>query len=114
MVRFVDGHTLLVNDYSSANPRFGRRLISALTQDGFDVITFPYRPSYKTSDGIPSASGVYINFLQTMDTIIVPAFGLAEDAQAADVRRREFPQTRVVPVRCGAGHWPRKGAYSTA
>ncbi len=102
MVRFVDGHTLLVNDYSSANPQFGRRLVSALKRDGFDVIAFPYQPSYKATDGIPFASGVYINFLQTMDTIMVPAFGLAEDAQAADVLRRAFPHTKVVPVRCGA------------
>ncbi len=101
MVRFVDGHTLLANDYSSANPPFGRRLVSALKRHGFDVVAFPYRPSYKTIDGIPSASGVYINFLQTRDTIMVPAFGLAEDAPAADVLRREFPHTRVVPVRCG-------------
>ena len=101
MVRFVDGHTLLVNDYSLSNPRFGKRLLAMLAEHGFETILFPYQPSDEIFDGIPSASGVYINFLQTMDIILLPAFGIAEDDRAADVLRRVFPHTRVVPVPCG-------------
>ncbi len=102
MVRFVDGHKLLVNDYSLADRRFGKRLLDTLEAHGFETILFPYQPSEESVEGIPSALGVYINFLQTMDMILVPAFGLAEDERAAEFLRWEFPLTRVVPLRCDA------------
>ena len=37
---------------------------------GFEIVSFPYCPTDKVIDGIDSAEGVYINFLQ----VVAPRF----------------------------------------
>jgi len=94
MVRFIDEKTLLVNDYRQCNPKFGRRIAAALR--GFELVPFPYCPTGEVVDGIESAEGVYINFLQIRDVIFAPVFGLEADNTAMDVLAQAFPMTRLV------------------
>jgi agmatine deiminase len=100
MVRFVDGKRVLVNDYRHVIPGFNAQLAEKL--DGFEIIPFPYHPTDQPGlePHIPPATGAYINFLQTHDTIFVPQFGLAGDRDAATILGDLFPQCGVIPVPC--------------
>lgn len=105
MVRFVNDATLLVNDYRTVAPGFGRRLRRALR--GLDQVTIPYAPTADTVDGIGSAEGVFINFLDAGDVIVCPTFGRTADNSALRVLGRCFPAARVVPLDCE--HLAREG-----
>ncbi len=101
MVRFVNDRTLLVNDYSKCDPRlcnpsFGRRLAEALP--GFALVPFPYCPVNEKKDGIDSAKGVYINFLQIRNMILLPVFGMERDDAAEKILTEMFPQSRIITV----------------
>jgi agmatine deiminase len=102
VLRFIDHDTVLVNDYAEIEPGYGRRLATTLARHGLKSIPFPYCPTDEpgTDPGIPSAIGCYINFLQTHDTICVPAFGLAADKYAAKILGEVFLGYRVIKVRC--------------
>lgn len=113
VVRFLDSKTVLVNDFSSVtNKRFAESLpylnsfYGALGSKGLDMIHVPYEPQEgKTKDGLPVATGIYINYLETGKAIFLPQFGgnlKEKDAAALDHFKKLFaPKGKaVVPVRC--------------
>jgi len=100
VVRFIDGRTVLVNDYA-AMPAYRKRLHAALRRAGLEWQEIPYRPAEDQTDGIPSAVGNYINFLQVGRTILMPVYGQKEDEAAARCLERAFPAGRVIPLPCG-------------
>lgn len=102
MVRFVDADTVLVNDYRPVDPKFGQQVAAVLQRHRLNVIPFPYQPTHHMQVGIPSAEGVYLNFAQTKDTILLPVFGQAEDDKAATLLAKTFPHHQIVPVPCTA------------
>jgi agmatine deiminase len=100
VLAFIDDRTLLVNDYRRVDPAYGRCLTSVLARHGFELIPFPYCPTDRVTDGIPSAEGVYVNFLETTDNIFLPTYGRREDEQAVRRLERAIPGRGVVPIRC--------------
>ena len=85
MCRFVNKHTLLVNDYASASmSSFGRKLGCALRAAKLDVeiVAMPWFWRSGRSDGVPSAVGCYVNFLHLKQGIILPSFDHRKDEQA--------------------------------
>lgn len=85
MCRFLNKHTLLVNDYASASmSSFGRNLVSALraAKLNADIVAMPWFCRSGRSDGVPSAVGCYMNFLQLKQGLILPSFGHRQDEQA--------------------------------
>jgi agmatine deiminase len=78
MVRFLDNNTVLINDYSKENREFQLRFRMALHNAGLDYIEIPYNPYNNKKDDY--ANGIYINYLQMQQTVIIPTFGLKEDA----------------------------------
>src|SRR5579884_4014086 len=57
VVRFLDRHTVAVNDYSVVEPEYGQRLQAILRRAGLRVEPMPYVPDVSETDGIPSAAG---------------------------------------------------------
>jgi len=100
MVRFVDAKTVLVNDYKKASRAFVEELHKTLNRHGLEIIPFPYCPTNKVVNGIPSAVGVYINFLQIEGLIVCPTFGIPKDDDALKMLAEVFAQQRIVPLRC--------------
>jgi agmatine deiminase len=98
MVRFVNDKTVLVNDYDKVDPAFDKRLRRALA--GFEIVPFPYCPTGEVIDGIASAEGVYINYLQVRGTILLPTFSKQHDDGAASMLARAFQDSRIIPVNC--------------
>lgn len=120
VVRFLDRKTVLVNDFSSvSNPKlresksYLNSFFGRLGKNGLNIIQIPYSPIYeKGDDGIPSATGIYINYLETEKTIFLPQFGdnlIEKDAEALESFTELFKEVKknVVPVK--ADEIARKG-----
>lgn len=100
VVRFVDGRTVLLNDYRNVSTSYGRKVQQQLRRFGIATIPFAYRPSTVSGPDpqIWAATGYYINYLQVRHMILVPQFGLRTDTDAARQLQRVFPQSRIVGV----------------
>lgn len=98
MVRFLDESTAIANDYSTVDPEFGHRLKASLERHGLTVEILPYRPERRRVHGIDSAAGNYVNFLRVGHLILIPSYGLPQDAKAATTLKRLCPRTTIVAV----------------
>jgi agmatine deiminase len=87
MCRFLSESVLLVNDYASASmSAFGRKLRRVLRAAKLDaeIVPLPWFCSSGRSDGVPSAVGCYMNFLQLAQGIILPSFAHCHDERALE------------------------------
>jgi len=100
VVRFLDERSVVVNDHSAQDPSYGRRLREILTRAGLRVEVLPYRPDTSVNDGVPSAVGNYLNFLQVGPLILVPAYGAPEDEPARRRLESLLPGAQVIPIPC--------------
>lgn len=80
MVRFVDEHTVIINDYKQEKEEFYRAFEIAIHNTGLDYIVIPYNVYDNKSND--HANGDYINYLQMENTLIIPTFDIKEDELA--------------------------------
>ncbi len=85
MVRFLDTNTVLINKYSNENPEFETVFRKSLSDAGLKYIEIPYAPDLNS---YVSAKGLYLNYLQMEDIVIIPTFGIKED----DAAVKQFEQ----------------------
>lgn len=93
VVRFVDERRVVMNDYALEKELagYGRKVETILREEGLENLKLPYAPTGEIgADGMPSALGCYINFLRIGDLVILPQFGLKQDAEALAACRRIF------------------------
>lgn len=80
MVRFIDERTVLVQGYyDSYDPKFKDQFFGQL-----DNIGLSFKKMKFNVENEDERSWAYMNFLQTDKLILVPAFGIPEDAQAME------------------------------
>lgn len=93
VVRFVDGKAVVVNDYRGIDGLYRREVLQRLIRARLDVVEVPYRPEPPTleSEGMPSAVGNFVNFLQVGPALIVPSYGLADDERVRRILATAFP-----------------------
>ncbi|MCB9447124.1 MAG: agmatine deiminase family protein [Flavobacteriales bacterium] len=97
MVRFLDEHTILLNDYSKEpDQEFVRSLQASLHNTGLDIIEIP--TSIFDNQDTDDATGDYINYLQMDSFIFVPTFKRKEDDQVVKQFEDLFQGTTIVPV----------------
>lgn len=96
MVRFVDSNTVLINDYSQEKPEFQRVFRMALHNAGLDWIEIPYNP-YNNKPNT-SAEGLYLNYLQMEQAILVPIFKRKEDDKAINILEQVFKGQKIVAI----------------
>lgn len=97
MARFVDGNTCVVNE--SASPHgLESKIKKVLQNNNIKTIDFPYfETNDKSSDGVKSAIGCYINYLETDSVIFLPIFGCKTDKKALNLAKQIFDK-KVVGV----------------
>src|SRR5262249_26581181 len=100
VVRFIGERAVLVNDYRNVDPGYGERLRKALQKQHLQIERLPYCPEEQTRDGVPSAVGVYTNFLRTEKVMVVPVYGAAEDEVALRKLEQALPGVPLVPLSC--------------
>src|SRR5262249_43608311 len=103
VVRFVTEDRVLINDYSRVDPGYGERLRSLLEKRGLEVETLPLfeeKDRRRRRDDLPSAVGLYINYLRVGDVVVLPGYGRPEDRVAVEKMRRALPMAAVSQVPC--------------
>ena len=97
MVRFLDDRTVLINDYSRESEDFRLSLHMALKSARLEYLELPYNPYSNAND--LDAKGIYINYLQMEQGIVLPVYGLEEDEVV--LRRIEglFPGLKIIPLK---------------
>jgi len=98
MLRFYDSNTVLVNDYSNEDQAFGLRLHLALHNAHINYIEIPYNPYNNRKDAY--ANGIYINYLQMEQAIIVPTFGIREDDGVIKKFEEYFKGKKIATINC--------------
>jgi agmatine deiminase len=99
-IRFINEKTVFINDYSKVNPAYGRKLKNKLRKANLDWVEFPYVQINAASNGIPSAAGCYINYLQAKGVIIMPGFCMPEDETARRILTQIFPEYSILMTDC--------------
>ncbi|MBI4947744.1 MAG: agmatine deiminase family protein [Bacteroidetes bacterium] len=103
MVRFINENEVLLNDYSPFMPSFHRDLLEIFSEHNLKVNLFPYKIfNTVNKDKVPSAKGNYINYLQLEDIIIIPEYGMKEDADALSAIQNIFPNHTIRSIDCNS------------
>lgn len=94
IVRWVDGNTVLLTAYEMSR-FFANKFLKELERN-FNVIVMKYSTRPRNREH----SWAYINFLQTKNVIIVPAFNIKEDEHALLQIEKAFPDYKgcIEPV----------------
>jgi len=99
MIRFLNEKDLLVADYSNESKSWQQKMDKALKRTGLNIIPYPAEfVDEKNEDGDYVAKGVYINFAQIGDIILLPQFGLEIDNIALDKTKELFSKCKVIPI----------------
>ena len=101
MVRFTGEDRVLMNDYAALDPGFGDKLRALLERSGLQVETLPMFEDNENRRGeIPSAVGLYINFLRMGNVVVLPTYDRPEDQAALQKIQQVIPDTEVFQVPC--------------
>jgi agmatine deiminase len=102
VVRFVAEDRVLINDYSGVDPGYGSRLRKLLEGKGLEVGTLPLfrEGSRRRPIDLPSAVGLYLNFLRVGDVVVLPGYDRPEDQVALEKVCRMLPHADVSQVPC--------------
>jgi agmatine deiminase len=105
VVRLIDEKTVFLNDYKNINDlkKYDSVVKTILKKENIDIIPFPYYPTKNTTfQGMPSAEGVYINYLKINKSILLPIFGNRNDDIAINTLNSTLPDSIVYPIDCKA------------
>jgi len=97
IARFVDEKTVLINQENIYEDEYYQIALRATLHNvGLTWIELPFNtPEFHNSI---SARGLYLNYLELGNKLFVPKFNLDEDAAAAEILARLFPQKEVIQV----------------
>jgi len=96
MVRFINSDKVLINDYFGGDKNYEINFKMSLHNAGLEWIELPYYPQNDST--MISARGLYLNFLQMEQAIIVPTFKIKHDEKALRIFGDVFKGQTVVKV----------------
>jgi agmatine deiminase len=97
MARFISDDTVLVNDLKlEKRPDYIDFLMSFHNSKlKWEEFTFnPYQ-----NEGKDDATGIYLNYLELTDFLVLPIFGLSTDEDAIKKAKEIFPLKKIIPVK---------------
>ena len=94
MVRFVNRDTILGNNRADEYKYWREGMQKVIDKYGLTYIDIPFFAP-KDSKHPLSAVGIYVNYLEVNNLIVLPVFGRDEDKLAVDIIQKTFPK-RVV------------------
>ena len=99
MVRFVDRNTVLGIKYDDRYKKdWWKNTQKVLDEYNINFIEVPFFEDEPDSEHPESAIGVYVNYLEVNDLIVVPVFGREEDAQAINIIQKTFPNKQIETI----------------
>ena len=102
VVRFLDERRVVMNDFSSVDPGYGDRVRKVLEKSGLEVTTLPmFEEKKRRRPGdLPSAVGIYINYLRVGNVVVLPGYNRPEDQEAVEKAQRAMPCATVLQLQC--------------
>ena len=97
MVRFVNRNTILGNKLADEYKYWREGMQKVIKQYAFKYIDVPFFAP-KDSKHPLSAVGVYVNYLEVNNLIILPVFGRDEDKQAIEIIQKAFPNKVIETI----------------
>lgn len=99
MVRFVDRNTIIGNKLDNEYQYIKNGMQKAIEQFDLKYISMPFFIDKKDPQHPYSAVGVYVNYLEVNNLIVMPIFGREEeDNQAIEVMKQTFPDRIIETI----------------
>lgn len=98
MVRFVDKNTILGNDLAAEYKYWRDGMKKVLAEYNLSYIDVPFFEDKAHPKNPDSAIGVYVNFLEVNNLIVVPVFGHEKDKDAVEVIQKAFPNKKIETI----------------
>lgn len=99
MMRFVDNNTVLVNNIEQDLKYMRDRIIESLNNANLKFINFPWF-EHKIKGNKDHAIGIYLNYLEVGNLIVMPVFGVSgnKDAEALAKLKEVFPNKNIETI----------------
>ncbi len=97
MVRFVNGNTILGNQLAGDYKYMQEGMQKVLETFNLTYIDIPYFQD-KDPKHPYSAIGIYVNYLEVNDLIVLPVFGRDEDNQVVEILHKTFPNKQIETI----------------
>ena len=97
MVRFVNRNTILGNNLEAEYKYWRERMQKVIEKYNLNYINMPFFVP-KDSKHPLSAVGIYVNYLEVGNLIVLPVFGREEDNQAITIIKEVFPDKTVETI----------------
>lgn len=97
MVRFVNRDTILCNNLDVEYKYWREGMQKVIEKYGLKYINMPFFEP-KDSKHPLSAVGIYVNYLEVNNLIVLPVFGRDEDKQAIDIIQKTFPNKVIETI----------------
>ena len=97
MVRWLNGGTVLVNDFSNEKPEYREKLFNSLEKAKLDIKLMKYEDYFNLEK---RKWGAYLNLLKFDNVIIVPTYGKCDSLNAYKVLNECFEDCEIQLVNC--------------
>lgn len=97
MVRFVNRNTILGNDRAKEYQYWLKGIQKVIDQYKLTYIDIPFFESNDPKHPY-SAIGIYVNYLEVNNIIVMPVFGRDEDNQVVEILHKSFPNKQIETI----------------
>ena len=98
MVRFVDRNTILGNKLADECKYWQKGMQKVIDTYNLTYIDVPFITDIKDPKHPGSAIGIYVNYLEVNDLIVMPIFNRDEDNQVLEILQRTFPNKIIETI----------------
>lgn len=98
MVRFVNRNTILGNRLADEYKYWQNGMQKVLATYNLTYIDIPFLTDMKDRNYPESAIGIYVNYLEVNNLIVVPRFNRDEDKQVVEILQKAFPNKHIETI----------------
>ena len=98
MVRFVDRNTILGNKLADEYKYWQKGMQKVIDTYNLTYIDVPFITDIKDPKHPDSAIGIYVNYLEVNNLIVMPIFNRDEDRQVLEILQRTFPNKKIETI----------------
>ncbi len=98
MVRFVDRNTILGNKLADEYKYWQKGMQKVIDTYNLTYIDVPFITDIKDPKHPDSAIGIYVNYLEVNNLIVMPIFNRDEDRQVLEILQRTFPNKIIETI----------------
>lgn len=98
MVRFVDRNTILGNKLADECKYWQKGMQKVIDTYNLTYIDVPFITDIKDPKHPDSAIGIYVNYLEVNNLIVMPIFNRDEDRQVLEILKKTFPNKIIETI----------------